>query len=137
MKLKNLFVSLFATTVSVATFDHAHATNRTWIGAGAGGIGTNLNTAANWRPNGTPTAADNCTMNLNSSATLTQTATSTFGTLTVNVTTTFGTTANVVFSITNGLNATTFTVLPTAVLLGTTNVTFNFTTGNFSATTAT
>lgn len=48
----------------------AFADTRTWIGAGAGGSGTDFNNAANWNPVGTPTLADDIVITLTSSATI-------------------------------------------------------------------
>jgi hypothetical protein len=41
---------------------------RTWIGLGAGGAGTDFNTATNWSPNGVPQPCDNLTMNVTRTA---------------------------------------------------------------------
>jgi hypothetical protein len=43
---------------------------KTWVGAGAGGSGTDFNTGSNWSPAGVPTAADNVTIALTGNATI-------------------------------------------------------------------
>lgn len=43
---------------------------KTWTGAGAGGTGTDFNTAGNWSPSGVPTSADNVTIAITSDATI-------------------------------------------------------------------
>jgi hypothetical protein len=52
-------------------FVQTNATNRTWVGKGAGGSGTNFNTASNWSPSGVPGSSDNLTLTLTSNATIT------------------------------------------------------------------
>lgn len=48
----------------------AFAITRTWTGAGAGGIGTDFNDAANWSPVGSPTSDDDIVIALTSTATI-------------------------------------------------------------------
>lgn len=55
---------------------------KTWVGAGAGGAGTDFNTGSNWSPSGVPTASDNVIMTLNSSATITLSANASINNLT-------------------------------------------------------
>lgn len=47
---------------------------KTWIGLGAGGSGTNFNTASNWSPSGVPASTDNVTIAITSNATITLSA---------------------------------------------------------------
>lgn len=58
---------------------------KTWIGAGAGGAGTDFNTASNWSPSGVPTAADNVIIATTSSATITLSANASINNLTYTV----------------------------------------------------
>lgn len=59
---------------------------KNWIGAGAGGAGTDFNTAGNWSPSGVPAAVDDAIMDITSDATVTFSSASTaIGSLTVNV----------------------------------------------------
>lgn len=57
-KLFVLTIYFFIFTFSVS------ATDLTWVGSGAGGSGTDFNTAANWNPAAVPTSSDNVTMTL-------------------------------------------------------------------------
>ncbi|MBL7733714.1 MAG: T9SS type A sorting domain-containing protein [Chitinophagaceae bacterium] len=60
----------------------AAGAQKTWIGAGAGGSGTDFNTASNWSPSGVPIATDNVIMTLTSSATITLSANASINNLT-------------------------------------------------------
>lgn len=58
---------------------------KTWIGAGAGGSGTDFNTGSNWSPSGVPTATDNVIIAITSDATITLSANATINNLTFTV----------------------------------------------------
>lgn len=69
MRKTFLLVTGFFFGVSVTSL-----AQKTWIGAGAGGSGTDFNTGSNWSPAGVPTASDNVVITLTSSATITLSA---------------------------------------------------------------
>ena len=58
---------------------------KTWIGAGAGGAGTDFNTASNWSPSGVPGPAHNVVIAITSDATITLSANATINNLTFTV----------------------------------------------------
>jgi Secretion system C-terminal sorting domain len=58
---------------------------KTWVGAGAGGAGTDFNTASNWSPSGVPVATDNVIIAITSSATITMSANASINNLTYTV----------------------------------------------------
>ncbi len=63
------------------TLNTSALTTRTWIGAGAGGTGTDFNTATNWSPNAVPSSCDSVVIKLTGAATITMSANSTVGAL--------------------------------------------------------
>jgi hypothetical protein len=73
------------TTQNFSLTSSCTAVSRTWVGAGAGGAGTDFNTATNWNPNGVPQPCDNLTMTLTSGATITLSADATINNLTTSV----------------------------------------------------
>ncbi|HEX4876477.1 MAG TPA: hypothetical protein VFV31_07365, partial [Chitinophagaceae bacterium] len=58
---------------------------KNWVGAGAGGTGTDFNTAANWSPAGVPSSADNVTIAITADATITLSANAAVNNLTFTV----------------------------------------------------
>jgi hypothetical protein len=58
---------------------------KTWIGIGNGGTGTDFNTAANWSPSGVPTATDNATIAITSDAIINLSANASVNSLTFTV----------------------------------------------------
>jgi hypothetical protein len=73
------------TTQNFALVSSCSPVARTWIGAGAGGAGTDFNAAANWSPGGAPQPCDNLTMTLTSGAIITLSADTTINNLTTSV----------------------------------------------------
>ena len=80
MKKLLLIICAFSFTII-----QTNAANRTWVGIGAGGSGTNFNTASNWSPSGVPGSSDNLTLTLTSNATITLSANTTINNLTYTV----------------------------------------------------
>lgn len=72
-----LIISLFCSSL-------AHA-QKTWIGAGAGGSGTDFNTASNWSPSGVPGPSHNVVIAITSDATITLSGNATINNLTFTV----------------------------------------------------
>lgn len=107
------FLLLFFVGTSLNSFSAA----LTWIGAGAGGAGTDFNAGANWNTGTAPTAADDLTMNLSSNATVLVTASITVNSITMTVTGS---------NVTGVLDAQTFTLQMNATSA------FNATAGNLN-----
>jgi hypothetical protein len=83
--MKRVFAVAALAVVTIAPAAPAWAVARSWIGAGAGGAGTDFNAAANWNPNGVPTSADDLTMTVTDNAYVTLSADITVGSLTINL----------------------------------------------------
>lgn len=49
---------VFMLALFLSSFNSSSNAQKTWIGAGAGGAGTDFNTGSNWSPAGVPTATD-------------------------------------------------------------------------------
>jgi len=62
------------------------STARSWVGVGAGGSGTDFNTGSNWNPSGVPASADDLTINMSSSGTVTLSGSITVNSITMSVT---------------------------------------------------
>lgn len=58
---------------------------KTWVGAGAGGSGTDFNTGSNWSPAGVPTASDNVIIALTGNATINLSANASINNLTYTI----------------------------------------------------
>lgn len=85
--MKKYYGFLLAAVFVTAFAGNAFGVARSWVGIGAGGAGTDFNTAGNWSPAGVPTAADALTININSaSGTITLSSSITVGSLTMSVT---------------------------------------------------
>ncbi|MBI2259429.1 MAG: T9SS type A sorting domain-containing protein [Flavobacteriia bacterium] len=68
-----------------ANINQVKAAARTWIGAGAGGAGTDFNSASNWTGAGALLSTDDLTMNISGNATITVSANVTIRNLTFTV----------------------------------------------------
>lgn len=73
---------VFATSLFLSSLIQAQ---KTWIGAGAGGSGTDFNTASNWSPSGVPGPAHNVVIAITSDATITLSANASINNLTFTV----------------------------------------------------
>ncbi len=59
MKLFTLYRCRYCIALILLIISFQSFGQKTWIGAGAGGAGTDFNTGTNWTPTGVPTATDN------------------------------------------------------------------------------
>lgn len=75
---------LLTACVQVLLFSVVFA-QKTWIGAGAGGAGTDFNTGSNWSPAGVPVSTDNVVIAITSDATITLSANASINNLTFTV----------------------------------------------------
>ncbi|MCE3296639.1 MAG: family serine peptidase [Crocinitomicaceae bacterium] len=83
-------------SVTAPTGNRVIYVQKNWIGAGAGGAGTNFNTGTNWSPAGVPTAVDDAIMTITSDATVSLSGAASVGNLTVSVS---GTNDNFVLNV--------------------------------------
>lgn len=74
-----LFFLIFSAPVKM------FAVARTWVGVGAGGAGTDFNASANWSPAAVPTSADDLTINMTGSGTITLSGNITVNSITMTV----------------------------------------------------
>ncbi|MES1219105.1 MAG: hypothetical protein ABUT20_26605, partial [Bacteroidota bacterium] len=80
--MKNI---LLIFSITLAFSNNNLFAQKTWKGKGAGGSGTDFNTASNWNPSGVPTASDNVTIAITSDATITLSANASIKNLTFTV----------------------------------------------------
>lgn len=74
MKYSHKIILILAVFIATAGLQVSNAAVRTWVGAGAGGGGTDFNNGANWSPAGALLATDDYVMTLSSNAIVTLSA---------------------------------------------------------------
>lgn len=82
MKLFTLYGCRYCIALILLVISFQSFGQKTWVGSGAGGTGTDFNTGANWSPAGVPTAADNVTIAVTGSPTITLSANASVNNLT-------------------------------------------------------
>ena len=80
--VRKLYLFAIVTGLFCSSFLQAQ---KTWIGAGAGGSGTDFNTASNWSPSGVPGPGHNVVIAITSDATITLSSNATINNLTFTV----------------------------------------------------
>lgn len=85
MKQRRIFDQRLLLFISFILFQTILFAQKNWVGAGAGGSGTDFNTGSNWSPSGVPTASDNVTIAITSDATITLSADASINNLTFTV----------------------------------------------------
>lgn len=83
--MKHISTILLSFVFSIVFYSNSFAVARSWVGIGAGGAGTNFNTAANWSPAAIPGVADDLTINMTSSGTILVSASITVNSITMTV----------------------------------------------------